>query len=52
MAKLDLNKTELADLLETLNHCDVSWCSSDLVAKLERAYDEAVAEAIPDLFRE
>ena len=52
MAKLELNKAELADLLETLNHCDVSWCSSDLVAMLERAYDEAVAEAIPDLFRE
>lgn len=52
MAKLDLNKAELADLLETLNHCDVSWCSSDLVAKLERAYDEAVQEEIDKIWHE
>ena len=52
MAKLELDKQELGDLLETLTHCDVSWCSSDLIANLERAYDEAVAEAIQDLFRE
>lgn len=52
MVKVEFNKQELADLLETLGHCDVSWCSSDLVAKLEQAYKEAVNESIADKFRE
>lgn len=52
MATLELSTKELDAILMTLHHAEVTWMTSDLWAKLETAYNNAVNDDIDKQFHE
>ena len=52
MVEVKFTSKELDNILTTLRHADASWMTSDLWAKLETAYDDAVKTEIAEQFRE
>ena len=52
MIEVKFTSEELDNILTTLRHADASWMTSDLWAKLEAAYDDAIEAEIAEQFRE
>ena len=52
MVEVKFTSKELDNILTTLRHADASWMTSDLWAKLEAAYDDAIKAEIAEQFHE